>query len=232
MTPPVMFHAAAGAIGMVSGLTALSAAKGGLLHRGAGTVFVLSMTLLGASGAWLGFAKGEIGNAIGGISTIYFITTAWMAARRRDGETGLFEIGAFLFAAAGAALGYTALFISLRDGTAFMGGIPGFVFSTVVALCALADLSVVLRHGVSGAGRIARHLWRMHLGLAVAVGSFFPGQLQLFPDYIQHIRPTILLFVPFFTVFVVMAFWLVRIRIGARFRGAQAGPSVDLPAKA
>lgn len=231
MTPPVMFHAAAGVIGMLSGLTALSAAKGGPLHRRAGTVFVLSMTLLGASGAWLGYAKGEIGNAIAGVLTIYFLATAWMAARRRDGETGLFEIGACLFSAAAGAFCFFGAVYTVRNGTAMLGGIPAFGFATAVTLCALSDLSVILRRGVSGKARIARHLWRMHLGLFIAVGSFFPGQLQLFPDYIRHIRPFILLFTPPFLVAGVMLYWLVRIRIDARFGSESPGAPAAVPAE-
>lgn len=231
MAPQVMFHAAAGVVGMVSGVVALSARKGERLHRAAGIVFVVSMILLGASGAWLGFAKGENDNATAGILTIYFLVTAWMAAKRRDGEVGLFEVGACLFATAGAAFGYVAVLVSIREGTVLLGGIPGFTFATVVALCALTDLSVILRRGLSGAARIARHLWRMHLGLAIAVGSFFPGQLQIFPDYIRQIRPIILLFIPLFMVFGVMAFWLVRIRVGARFKSTSALTPTALPAE-
>lgn len=232
MTPPVMFHAAAGVIGMLSGLTALSATKGGPLHRRAGTVFVLAMTALGLSGAWLGYAKGEAGNAVAGIATIYFLATAWMAVKRRAGETGWFEIAAFVFAAAGGAIAFFFAFVSVRDGTALLGGIPAFGFATVVTLCALSDLSVILRGGVSGKARIARHLWRMHLGLFIAVGSFFPGQLQLFPDYIRQIRPVILLFTPPFLVAGLMLFWLIRIRIGARFGAESTRPAAALPAEA
>ncbi|MDP1738759.1 MAG: DUF2306 domain-containing protein [Caulobacter sp.] len=218
MTPPVMFHAAAGVIGMLSGVTALSAAKGGPLHRRAGTVFFLSMILLGASGAWLGYAKGEVGNIVAGVLTIYFLATAWMAAKRGDGETGWFEIGACVFAAAGGAIAFFFAYVSVRDGSALLGGIPAYGFATVVALCGLLDLSAILRGGVSGQARIARHLWRMHLGLFIAVGSFFPGQLQLFPDYIRQIRPIILLFTPPFLVLGLMIYWLVHIRIDGRFR--------------
>lgn len=221
MTPQVMFHATAGAIGMISGLTALATTKGGRLHRSAGTVFVLSMTVLGVSGALLGLAKGQTGNAIAGVLTLYFLATAWMAARRKDGQTGLFEIGACLLATAGGMIAFTGAILSVRDGTALLGGVPGFGFAIVITLCALLDLSVILRGGVSGVARIARHLWRMHLGLFIAVGSFFPGQLQFFPDYIQHIRPLILLFIPPFAVVGVMLFWLVRIRLERRF-SAQA----------
>ena len=81
----------------------------------------------------------------------------------------------------------------------------------VASLAAAADLSVILRRGLSAKQRIARHLWRTHVGLFAAVGSFFPGQLQFFPEFIQQVRPIILLFIPSFLIIGLMLFWLVRL---------------------
>lgn len=63
----------------------------------------------------------------------------------------------------------------------------------------------------------------MQLGFAAAVGSFFPGQLEHFPQFIQDIRPFILLFIPFFTVIGVMLFWLLYVLLSRRFASA-SGP--------
>jgi hypothetical protein len=49
----------------------------------------------------------------------------------------------------------------------------------------------------------------MLLGFSAAVGSFFPGQLPIFPQFIQDIRPIILLFIPFFAVIATMFVWLI-----------------------
>jgi hypothetical protein len=209
MTPEVIFHASAGALTLAAGATALLARKGQRLHRRAGTAFFFAILLTAGSAVYLGFAAGEALNALAGILTLYFVITAWATVKRPEGQSGLFEIGACVFAAAGAAVTFYFAYDSVQKGTALLGGIPFYGFSGVAAACALADLSVVLRRGIAGRQRIARHLWRMCLGFFVAVGSFFPGQLPFFPEWIQNIEPFILLFVPAFSVFGVMLAWLV-----------------------
>jgi len=223
VTPEAIFHASAGATGILAGAAALIARKGERAHRAAGTVFFVAMLLAASSAVYLGIAANETINAMAGILTVYFITTAWMAVRRSEGQAGLFEIGAFLFAGAGAVVMFLFAYDSVQRGTALLGGIPYYTFSAVAALCALLDLSVILRRGLAGRQRIARHLWRMHLGFFVAVGSFFPGQLQFFPEFIQNIRPIILLFIPPFTVAGLMIFWLVRVWLTGWYSAAAPG---------
>jgi uncharacterized membrane protein len=209
ITPEAIFHVSAGALGLLSGVAALIARKGSLLHRRAGTVFFAVMLATAASGTYLGFLSDELGNAVAGIVTIYLLLTSWVTVRRGEGKTGLFEIGALLFAATGAVFAYWVAFNAVRSGTALLGGIPYVVIATIIAIAAVADLSVLLRRGLRGKQRVARHLWRMQLGFAAAVGSFFPGQLEHFPEAIQNIRPIILLFIPFFAVIGVMLVWLI-----------------------
>lgn len=223
MTPEVVIHASAGALGLISGATALIARKGEPVHRAGGTVFFFAMGTTAASGVYLGFAGGEPNNAIAGIVTLYLLATAWMTVRRKEGETGLFEVGAFLFAAVGAAAASYFATQAVRSGTALLGGVPYVAIASIISLAALADLSVLLRRGISGRQRLARHLWRMLLGFSAAVGSFFPGQLQIFPEYIQQIRPIIILFIPFFLVIGLMFFWLIYVWLSKRFRLANQG---------
>jgi hypothetical protein len=208
-TPPAVVHVAAGALGLVSGVAALSARKGSLLHRRAGTAFFVVMLTTALTGAYLGFTGGELANAVAGVVTAYLMVTSWVTIRRGEGEAGIFELGAFLFAAAGAVVACWAAFAAIRSGSALLGGIPYVTIASIIALAALADLTVVLRRGLSGRQRVARHLWRMQLGFAAAVGSFFPGQLERFPQFIQDIRPIILLFIPFFAVIAAMLVWLI-----------------------
>jgi len=140
-----------------------------------------------------------------------------VTVRRAEGKVGAFELGAFVFAAAGAALAAYAAFTALRSGSALFGGLPYVIIAGIITLAALADLSVLLRRGLRGNQRVARHLWRMQLGFAAAVGSFFPGQLEHFPQYIQEIRPIIVLFIPFFTVIGVMFIWLIVVLFTRRY---------------
>jgi uncharacterized membrane protein len=211
MTPDVMFHAAAGALGILSGIVALIARKGSGPHRAAGNTFVAAMITTGLTAIYLGLTRDQGGNAVGGILVVYMLATAWVTAKRQDNQSGLFEIGAFLISATGAVGAFWFTLQAMAAGTALMGGVPGFIMSGVAALTAALDLRVVLRRGLAGKQRIARHLWRMHLGFFAAVGSFFPGQLQFFPEAIQQIKPTIVLFFPAFTIILLMAYWLVRV---------------------
>lgn len=215
MSPEVMFHAGAGAIGLVAGATALAVRKGEPVHRVAGTVFFGAMLTAGVSAVVLALLKGELTNAIAGALTSYFITTSWLTAKRPERSAGVIEIVAMLVAAAGSAAAFYLAWDSVQKGTALLGGAPFYVFSGAAALCALLDLSVIVRRGLAGRQRIARHLWRMCLGFFIAVASFFPGQLQFFPDYVRSTEPVILLFVPAFTVLGVMIYWLAVV-LGTR----------------
>lgn len=232
MAPEVIFHASAGAVTLIAGATALIARKGERLHRMAGTVFFVAIVLAAASAVYLGFAAGEVLNAMAGLLTLYFIITAWATVQRPERQSGWFEIGAFVFAAAGAAMTFYFAYDSVQKGTALLGGIPFYGFSGVAAACALADLSVILRRGLGGRQRIARHLWRMCLGFFVAVGSFFPGQLPFFPEWVQDIEPFILLFVPAFSVFGVMLVWLGIVLFTRRFSSNENGARLREPRSA
>jgi hypothetical protein len=202
-----------GALAVLLGVLALSVRKGSPIHRIAGTFFFGAMLVGASSAAWLGYnaEPRDVGDVIAGAVTIYFVTTGRTAAKRRDGQLGAIEIVGFLIAATGAALSYFSTAAMVAKGTAFMGGVPGFSFSAVAGLAALLDLGVILRRGVAGRQRIARHLWRMLIAFFVAVGSFFPGQLHLFPKFIRDIEPMIFLFIPPFLIVGIMFFWLARV---------------------
>jgi hypothetical protein len=74
----------------------------------------------------------------------------------------------------------------------------------------------VLRHGgIAGVPRLARHLWRMCLGLFIAASSFFLGQQQVMPAFIQG---SPLLLVLAFAPLPLLIFWLVRVRTARQFR--------------
>jgi len=213
ITPILIAHISGGGLAVLMGFTALAARKGFPIHRAAGSVFFLAMLVGASSAAWLGYRAEpqDFGDVTGGVLTVYLVSTARMAARRADKETGLFEIIAFLIAAVGSAVSFIFTSMAVANGTAILGGVPGYIFSSVIGLAATLDLSVTLRKGLAGRQRIARHLWRMLLGFSIAAGSFFPGQLHLFPEYIQEIRPVIVLFIPLFFIWGVMFFWLARV---------------------
>jgi uncharacterized membrane protein len=203
-------HIAMGTLGVVSGAAALLFAKGSAPHRAAGTVFVLAMLPMAATASILETMKPEPGSVTAGLMTIYFIATAWMAGRRKDGETGAFEIAAFLAALALAGVFAMSAYALATGATKAPNPIFPYVLygiSGAMALAAAADLSVIWRAGLSGAQRIARHLWRMCFGLFIAVGSFAAQGAKVLPPGVG----ARVLLAAMILVLAVMLFWLARV---------------------
>jgi uncharacterized membrane protein len=90
-SPILALHVTAGMIGMASGAAALIFRKGSPRHALAGKVFVASMLTMAAGAVYLAVLKNQPDNVGGGILTLYLITTAWLTAKRRDGETRIFD---------------------------------------------------------------------------------------------------------------------------------------------
>lgn len=78
---------------------------------------------------------------------------------------------------------------------------------------------MILRGGISGAPRIARHLWRMCLALFIATGSFFFGQQKVMPEFV---RGTPILLALAIAPLVLMIFWLIRVRFSKTFKTVPA----------
>jgi hypothetical protein len=80
----------------------------------------------------------------------------------------------------------------------------------VLVIAALGDAKVVLAGGISGAPRIARHLWRMCLGLTLAAGSAFTNGLPRLLPGPMHV--TTIFFLPQFLPLGLLVFWMIRVR--------------------
>ena len=211
-SPLLVLHICAATITVPSGSAALFFRKGSRLHRAAGNVFFISMLIMSASGAYMGFMKQQAINVVVGVLTFYLVATAWVAVKRKDGETGLFEFGAMLLAFAVGTAGLIFGSEAANSATGLKDGFPAvayFVFGSVALFSAAGDVRMFLRGGVSGARRIARHLWRMCFALLIAALSLFLGKQQHFPE---AIRKTHLLNVPIILIAVLMIFWLVRVQ--------------------
>jgi uncharacterized membrane protein len=205
--PMLLFHICAGSLALLSGALAICLSKGSRRHAVAGNVFVVCMLSMSGSGAYMAFVApdGEVVNVLMGVLTFYLVATAWLTARRRTGGTGLFDCGALLIAlAVGAGLAK----LGLEAMNAGRSAGQYFVFGAVALLAAASDLRMILRGGVFGGQRVARHLWRMCSGFFIAVTSLFLGQPQVFP---AALRNSGLLVVPSVLVVGLMVFWLIRV---------------------
>jgi len=211
LTPLLIFHITAGGVALTAGATALLAQKGAWLHRTAGNAFFIAMLLMAVAGGTLAVLKPAAAafNVIISAITIYMIATSWMTATRGDKQTGPFDT--FACFAAFAIAGGAVLLGAQAMGNP-KGAIPAalfFSFAAIAGMAALADVSVIMRGGVSGPQRIARHLWRMTLAMFLATLAFFVGQgAKIFPP---EIRAMGLLPVPMLVVLALMLFWLWRV---------------------
>jgi len=233
-SPLLLIHICAATIGLLSGSVALFSRKGSRLHRQSGSVFFVSMLCMSASAACLALVKSQTINLFVGVLTFYMVATAWLTVRRREGETGLLEFGLMLLALADGA-GAISFGLHLANGATHADDGPGgyYVFGSIALLAAALDMRMLVGGGVSGAHRIARHLWRMCFALLITVISFFLGKERLFPGAVIKMH---LNYVPILIVAAVMIYWLCRVlftnaykRPTGRKPGSPPGNSVLAP---
>ena len=198
----LVVHICGGVVGLLSGIAAMSFRKGSQRHRMAGNIFFISMLTMASTAALLG-------NVGGGVFTAYLVTTGWLTARRREGETTIFDWGAFLVALA---FGVVVVIHVLRIVSGSIAPKPGvpvgmMLFLGCVALLAAAgDVRMLVRGGVFGSQRVARHLWRMCFALFIATGSFL-GQRRVIA-FLGDPKILLLSVVPL----VLLIFWIIRVR--------------------
>jgi hypothetical protein len=231
-SPILLVHILGGTLGLVSGTAAIIFRKGSPGHMLAGKIFVASMLTMGTMATYLAIIKHQSGNIGGGILTVYLIGTAWLTARRRDGETSRFDWVVMLVPLALGLLTWMNGINVVRSGASSQDGVPvGMIFfmGSVMLLAAAGDVRMLVSGGVSGAKRIARHLWRMCFGLFIAAGSFFLGPsnrpLRLLSSVgIGRHLPAALFSMGLYLILtilplILMIFWLLRVRFSSAYKG-------------
>jgi hypothetical protein len=230
-SPILIVHICGGSLGLLSGTAAMTFRKGSLRHVLAGKVFVASMLTMGVFAVYLAITRHQPSNIGGGFLTVYLIGTAWLTARRRDGETSRFDWVVLLIPSAIGILLWMNGIKVLRSGASSQGGVPvGMMFfmGSICLLAAAGDVRMLVRGGVAGTKRIARHLWRMCFGLFIAAGSFFLGpsnrplRLLSTVGLGQHLSPalfgTSLYLILTILPLILLIFWLVRVRFTNAYR--------------
>jgi hypothetical protein len=223
-SPILIAHICGGTLGLLSGTAAMSFRKGSRRHVLAGKVFVASMLTMGAVAVYLAIVRHQPNNIGGGIITIYLIGTAWLTARRRDGETSRFDWVVLLIPLTLGILTWMNGIKVVRSGADSQDGVPvgmTFFMGSVMLLAAAGDVRMLVRGGVVGAKRIARHLWRMCFGLFIAAGSFFMGpsnrplRLLSAVGVGQHLSPalfsTSLYLILTVLPLILLIFWFLRV---------------------
>ena len=230
-TPTLIVHICAGSLGLLSGTAAIIFKKGSRRHVLAGRVFVISMLTMAVFAVYLAVVRHDPNNIGGGIITFYLIGTAWLTARRRDGETSRFDWVVLLIPLALGILTWMNGISVVRSGASSQDGVPvgmSFFMGSVMLLAAAGDVRMLVHGGVFGAKRISRHLWRMCFGLFIAAGSFFLGpsnrplRLLSTVGLGQHLSPvlfsTSLYLILTILPLILLIFWLVRVRFTNAYR--------------
>jgi uncharacterized membrane protein len=219
-------HIGGGAIGLIAGTIAIFAPKGERIHRAAGNVFFGAMVVMALFSIYLAIVMPDQKvNIFIGSFTLYLVSTGWVTVQRGEGAIGLFEkaatlVGLLLWAPFAVlsfqlAAGMEPLF---RSAVPFKGPvlIAIYSFTTILTIAAASDVKLMLTGGIAGAPRIARHLWRMCLGLGLAYGSGFTnGFARLLPGP-YHVPPAF--FFPQFAPVLLMVFWMIRVRLTGWYR--------------
>ena len=221
-----VMHIGGGVVGLLSGVIAVSARKGGHLHRIAGKVFVASMVVMAVFACYLAIViPDQIVNVFISIFALYLILTAWLTVRRRNDAIGFPEKVA-LFVGVCLCAPFAILSFQLATGLPplFKSAVPfkGAVliaiygFTSVLAIAAIGDARLVFAGGISGVSRISRHLWRMCVGITLALGSGFTNGLARLLPGPYHV-PTAF-FLPQFIPLGLIIFWLIRLRFTGWFK--------------
>jgi hypothetical protein len=198
------------------------------------------MVTMGTLATYLAVVRNQPNNIGGGILIVYLVGTAWLTARRRDGETSRWDWVWLLIPLGNGILLWMTGVKVLRSGHSSLGGVPVGMMLFLGSVCLLAaagDVRMLVRGGVFGAKRIARHLWRMCFGLFIAAGSFFLGGSNrplrllstvglgkyLSPSLFNIALYLILTILPL----ILLIFWLVRVRFTNVYNGKPMIPGRD-----
>lgn len=221
-------HVVSASLAILAGLLALYARKGRGLHRSAGRVFGYAMVCMTLSAIVLAaFLRPNPGNVLAASVTLYLVGSGWLAVARGIDRWRPWLRALATWGACAGVFGVALAVAGLQPSGSAMVGLPpvaAAIFGLVALGAVAGDLRVLARGPAAGPRRLLRHLWRMGLGLWIAVASFFLGQADEVP---AALRRSGLLPVPVLLVAATVLYWSARqawaARRPARARQAATG---------
>ncbi|MGM9483268.1 DUF2306 domain-containing protein [Roseateles sp. NT4] len=215
-------HIGAGTAAVLAGTAAFVFRKGSRLHRQVGNAFVIAMLIMSAIGATVApfLPTPERGSVVAGMLTFYLVLSGWAAVKRQPGEIGAFDYGLLLTSLTVVAASAWLMSLAAQSPAGKLDGQPAaafVMFMIIGSLAAVGDLRLILRRGVTGAMRLARHLWRMTVAFFIAANSLFLGQQQLFPEALRG-----WLFLPALLILGLLLYWLGHVGYSAYRRRSRS----------
>tara|TARA_R110002073_G_scaffold76656_1_gene186005 strand:- start:3051 stop:3737 length:687 start_codon:yes stop_codon:yes gene_type:complete len=217
-------HFFVGVTALFAGFGAFVLPKGSRPHRACGVTFVICMAALSMSGLYLSVTRSILFTVFLSLLAFHAVMTGWLTAKLAGRPARRFEwVGLIVIAltAAGGFVSGTAVAASPLGEQSGLPPIAFHILAGTACLPALLDLGVVLRGGVTGRQRIARHAWRMGFGLFIATVIFFFGNNHVLPE---ALRAPALLATPVALVILLTLAWLARIWLSPRAPGQRRQP--------
>ena len=210
-------HIIAGLVAILAGAMAMIAAKGSPLHRKSGNVFTMSMLIMTGSAAIVSFfLRTDHVTGVVALVTAYLVGTSWLVVKRKVADSRQLLAGLALSAAIVGVYSLSLWFNFVEDPkTLITRNSPPqtlVFFGVVSLLCAALDLRLLRAGQIVGAQRLVRHLWRMCFAMLIATGSFFTGQMQVFPAIVRKssVFGLPVLVIPVLLVILTTLYWLAR----------------------
>ena len=209
-------HIAAGGLAIVLGTVALSAKKGGTVHRRAGLLFVTAMLVMAGSAFIIAFRKSPTdGNVFASLMTFYFVGTALTTIRPPTPWTKRLDIALLALVSILAVLDFIGGVSAFQSPRGAIDGVPYymmFFLGTVKLLAAVGDVRTLRSGPLRGGPRLARHLWRMCFALFIAAGSFFSIRERVAIILPEPLTTAPMRTLPIVLLFGAMFYWLWRVR--------------------
>ena len=225
-------HFSAGLASIVAGTIALSVAKGGRLHKRSGLIFTGAMIVLGLTAAGIGMYENRPGQVFAGLIAAYLVFSAMTTVKPLPGVGQSVNVALMILAFAYGAVSLYGGVTEWLDPTIKVVGRPRvgppLIGGTVILLAAVGDLRAIRAGGLRGSRRLARHLWRMCVGLFIATGSFFLGQMKFIPEPVRIVP---LLLVLGFAPILFLLYWMWRVRVRGRLAGIVVAADQPLAAR-
>jgi len=208
-------HGGVGTCVVLSGASALFSKKGSGVHRNSGKIFALALCLMTGVILTTGILASGLISTLGITYTAlacYLVLTSWATVRNPPGTLDRFS---YIAPALACSIGIMALswgFTAALGYAEIDDDIPVaayFVFGGLAFLMAWGDVAVILKGGLVGAQRLARHLWRMCFVLYLSTATLFTGPGSVvFPE---EIRGSWVLMLPELLVLVLSLYWLTKV---------------------
>ncbi len=206
-TAILILHILTGFLALGTAGAAIGTAKGGLWHRRAGNIYVLSMLAVTLTTFALVAIRPNLFLFVIGIFSFYLVFTGWRAAMLRDGQPRWpDQLGGLAMAATGLVM----MGLGLK-GLAGAGGAQPvilLVFGSIGLSLALSDWRDWRAGPVTGKARIARHLTRMLAGTIATITAAVVVNITFLPALVTWLGPTAL-------ITPVIFWWNARVMRGA-----------------